>query len=158
MARFPVHEEWNRQGIPQCLDDWEVTAEREDFYINYAKLETPNPRKTQIKLMDTLLRSYQWLLKWVESSPQNGRGWPDGTHSDQEVLNKIHLTLENTNTLESKLSLLRQLARFESIRQVEDPELRDEFHLCQAKWASKYELKRARSPNVDDDYVLFPRR
>ena len=158
LARYPVHEEWNRQGIPHCRDEWEVTTDQDDFYINYAKLETPDPRKTQVHLMNILLRSYQWLLKWVKSSPNNDRGWPEGTHSDQEVLTKIHLTLENTNKLEEKLRLLRQLAHFESLRKVEDLEVRNEFHLCQAKWASKYDLKGAREPNVDDDYVLFPRR
>ena len=157
MARYPVHKEWDRRGIPECLDDWEVTTNRDDFYINYAKLETPNPRKTQIHLMNTLLRSYDWLLQFVKSG-DNNKIWPDGTKNDQEVVQKIQDILLDKNALEKKLSFLRRLQNFEAEREVKDSELQKEFHLCQAKWASKYDLKGARKPNVDDNYVLFPRR
>jgi hypothetical protein len=157
MGRYPVHEEWNRRGIPQCFDEWEVTTEREDFYINYADLETPDPKKTQIKLMGTLLLSYEWLLRFVKSRDDNTI-WPDGTQSDQDVVQKIQAARLNKNALEEKLRLLRQLQNFEASREVQDSDLQSEFHLCQAKWASKYDLKGARAPNVDDNYVLFPRR
>lgn len=156
MPRLPVHALWEDLQIPRCEPEWEVTTDREDFYINYAELTTPDPKKTQIALMNILLRSYEWLLRFVESSPTN-KTWPDGTKNDQEVLKKIDHTLNQTKDLDQKLNFLRQLHFFETNRNVKDQILQHEFHLCQAKWASKYDLHGARVPNVDDAYILIPK-
>ncbi len=158
MARIPLHVEWERTQLQNCLSDWEVKTDQEDFYINYRKLETPDPKKTQIKLMDTLLQSYKRLLKNVNSKTNNKKGWPDETSSDQEVLQKIQDALKDKQDLDMKLELLRELSIFESIRVVDNEDVQENFHLCQAIWASKYDLEGARAPNVDDAYILIPRR
>lgn len=142
--------------VPACEPEWEVTTNREDFYITYEELITPDPTKTQIALMDTLLRSYEWLLRFVKSSPDNAV-WPSGTHDDASVLAAIHAALSPTMSLDRKRGLARQLQTFEAERAVEDQALQHDFHYCQAMLASKYDLRGARAPNVDDSFLLVPK-
>jgi len=156
MVRNQVHQLWEAAQIPDCNAAWEVNTQREDFYVSYAKLITPDPARTQITLMNTLLRSYEWLLKFVKSSPSN-TVWPDGTGRDDAVLKRIQDALLDSVPLDQKLALLRQLQSFDDGRKVDDEKLRDQFRLCQAMWASKYDLVGARAPNVDDAYLLIPR-
>ncbi len=154
--RSPVHQLWEASQSPDCNAAWEVNTQRQDFYISYATLVTPDPVKTQIALMNTLLKSYEWLLKFVKSSPSN-TVWPEGTGRDDAVVRKIEETLRDSVSLDQKLELLRQLHQFDTGRKVVDEKLQEQFRLCQAMWASKYDLLGARAPNVDDAYVLIPR-
>ena len=156
MTRRPVHQLWEAAQNPGCDPAWEVNSQREDFYISYTKLLTPDPFKTQAALMNTLLKSYEWLLKFVRSSLRN-RVWPDGTGRDDAVLRVIQEALPDSVALDQKRAVLHELHRFEVGRQVEDEKLEEQFRLCQAMWASKYDLLGARAPNVDDAYVLVPR-
>ncbi len=156
MNRKRVHQLWEAAQSTECDPAWEVNTQREDFYISYAKLVTPDPARTQIALMNTLLKSYEWLLKFVTSSPSNSV-WPDGTGSDDAVLRRIQEALLDSVPLDQKLALLRQLQKFEDGRKVNDEKRKDQFGLCQAMWASKYDLRGARAPNVDDPYILIPK-
>lgn len=154
MVRRQVHRLWE-DGESPCDERWEVGTDRKDFYISYTDLETPDPHQTQVALMNTLLHSYEWMLRFVKSSPDN-RAWPGSTGSDAAVVASILTALDDSVHLEGKLSMLRQLRAFEAGRTVVDAELRRRFRRCQAMWASKNDLHGARAPNVDDAYVLIP--
>jgi len=155
LQRYPVHRVWEKEQILDCRPEWEVPPERKDFYLAYDELLTPNPLETQKALMDILLRSHEWLLRFVPSSSIN-TAWPSASSSDAEVAQAIHAALAS-HDVEEKLSLLRELRQFERERKVASFEVQREFHLCQAQWASKYDLRGRRAPDVDDAYILIPK-
>jgi hypothetical protein len=153
--RYPLHRLWESMQIPNCDAAWEVPPERGDFYVAYDQLVTPDPAETQRALLDTLLITHKWRLGFVPSAPGNSV-WPSGTASDAEVIAAIDARVASPD-IDAKLILLRELAAFEADRIVDDPLIRDEFHLCQAKWASRYDLEGRRVPDVDDAYIVIPK-
>jgi hypothetical protein len=154
LQRYPLRTIWEKRQIPDCDPAWEVPPERSDFYVAYNELVSETPEQTQKALMNTLLLSHAWLLRFVASSTDNSV-WPEGTSSDADVVDAIKMGL-SANDLKDKLKLLRRLDRFERERKVADAALRDDFYLCQAQWTSKYDLKGRRAPNVDDAYIVLP--
>ena len=106
--------------------------------------------------MKALLATHAWLLQHVPSSTDNDH-WPTGTTSDAEVLALIDTALSDASGLDRKVALSRELRDFEAERRVTNRDMQRQFHLCQAMWASKYDLDGARAPGADDAYLLAPR-
>jgi hypothetical protein len=150
--RQPVADLWDEQ----CEPEWEVDPDGPYYYIRYRDLTTPDPTRTQIALMNTLLATHGWVLQNIPSSAGNTH-WPPGTSSDAEVLTKISGTMGGSSSLHAKIALARELRDFEAARAVESPEDKKQFHLCQAMWSSKYDLDGARAPGVNDAYLLAPK-
>ena len=150
--RQPVAELWDAQ----CEPEWEVDPDGPYYYIRYRDLTTPDPTRTQIALMNTLLSTHSWVLQKIPSGAGNTR-WPPGTSSDAQVLTKIQSTIGGNNSLDAKVALARELRDFEAARTVESREDQKQFHLCQAMWSSKYDLDGARAPGVNDPYLLVPK-
>ena len=150
--RQPVADLWDAD----CAPEWESDPDGPYYYIRYRDLATPDPARTQIALMNTLLATHSWVLQNIRSSAGN-TSWPPGTGSDQEVLAKIQSTIDTNASLDAKVALARQLRDFEAARTVEDPDDQRQFHLCQAMWSSKYDLDGARAPGVNDAYLLAPK-
>jgi hypothetical protein len=150
--RQPVADLWDAE----CPPDWEADPDGPYYYIRYRDLATPDPTRTQVALMNTLLATHSWVLQKIPSSAGNTQ-WPLGTRSDEEVLAKIQDTIDGISPLDAKVALARQLRDFEATRSVESPDDQKQFHLCQAMWSSKYDLDGARAPGVNDAYLLAPK-
>jgi hypothetical protein len=149
--RMPLAYLWDAE----CKPDWEPDPDGPYYYIRYRDLATPDPARTQIAFMNTLLATHSWVIQKIPSTAGN-RNWPPGTRSDQEVLAKIQSTIDGPVSLDTKVALARQLRDFGATRSVESPEDQKQFHLCQAIWSSKYNLDGAYAPEVDDAFLYLP--
>ncbi|NIR30311.1 MAG: hypothetical protein GWN84_13575 [Gammaproteobacteria bacterium] len=150
--RQPVVDLWEAQ----CEPEWEVDPDSPYYYIRYRDLTTPDPMRTQIALMNTLLATHSWVLRKIPSSAGNTH-WPSATSSDAEVLAKIQRAIGGTGSLDAKIALARELRDFEAARDVESPDDQKQFRLCQAMWSSKYDMDGARAPGVNDSYLMVPK-
>lgn len=150
--RQQVADRWDAD----CAPEWEVEPGSRHDYIRYRQIGTPDPGITQDQLMDTLLATHAWLLRNNPSADGN-TVWPAGTDSDAAVLAAIDRTIEPEVDLDAKVALARSLRDFEENRALDAPEDREQFKLCQAMWASKYDLDGARAPHVNDAFILAPK-
>ena len=150
--RQQVSERWDMQ----CEPDWEVDPDSPYSYIRYRDLATPDPTRTQVALMNTLLATHSWAIQKIPSSAEKTQ-WPPGTGSDEDVIAMIKNAMEASSSLDAKVSVARQLRDFDATRSVQSTEDQKQFRLCQAMWSSKYDLDGARAPGVDDAYLLVPR-
>ncbi len=143
------------RSLSVCKPEWEIMPGTDAYYLAYGELTTPSPTKTTIDLMNTLLSSYEWLLKFVRSAQDNPI-WPAGASSDSDVRTRIAALRSDDVGLGDKLAYLRKLSAFERERVAADAAVQKDFRMCQALWASNYDKKGARVPDTDDSYVLIP--
>lgn len=159
LFRVPDSWEWTKllpPRSPVCKESWEVKLDDPDFYIAYMENASPDPQKTQDALMDSLLHTYNKLLKHVPSAEDN-QNWLDCCSSDEAIQLEINNALANYG-LQQKISLLKSLEQFERNRTPQNPLTRRDYRLCQAVWASKYDKLERRKPIPSDTYISFPRR
>ncbi len=98
--RYPIADLWDAD----CAPEWEADPDGPYYYIRYRDLASPDPARTQLALMDTLLATHSWVLQNIPSSAGN-TVWPAGTGSDQEVLAKIQSTIDGPASLDFKVAL-----------------------------------------------------
>ncbi len=82
--------------------------------------------------------------------------WPEGCHNDADVRRRIQARLRSDD-VEAKVKLLRELDRFEKGRVAAEENVYRDFRLCQALWASRYTRIPARSPDVANWLMAFPK-
>ena len=146
---------------PQCDSQWEAMPEDPDFYLTYLDGSSPDPEKTQLMLMTTLLHTYARLIDTVPSASDNDT-WPDLSEyagsdccsSDAGVLAALdHILIDPDR--EQSIDVLIELGKFDQSRTVVDPIVHRDYRICQAVWASKYNKIDRRAPTANDPYIMF---
>lgn len=161
---------------PRCLPEWESArdAEFDDYYLSYRDYSSLSAVDTQNRLMDVLLRSHRRMLHHVPLEVERPRGaaaipipWPACCASQEQLLGAIERELRS-GTGPSKAALLREIdalvGRLDTIqreRASEDDDdrlpVREQYGLCSAMWASKYEWSRNRGLTPHDATVTLPK-
>lgn len=137
--------------VPVCDPRWEANPGDLDYYLDYRALSTPDARITQRKIYDNLLAAYQRMSQ-VMAAPGEPAP-PAGNHEDaSDLARRIGEALRSTSLIEKRDALL--WLRTAALRG--DSRTHQHYRLCQAKWASQYERRRARVPGVHDEYILMP--
>jgi len=173
------------------LRDWEVPLDAPDDYRHYKQGEAtpglifdfylvhhvtprwmnqpnvkPNKaaRATEAAVKDTMLHTYDRLVRTFPTDPAKAPPWPPGCDSDDAVLGKIRTTVENPQ-LEAKIALLKELGTFERGRHTIDPktgestdDARFRYRISQAAWASRFEKAKGRRLRVEDDLIRVAER
>lgn len=146
-----------------------------DFYLTY-HLWPPllgNPRAnvssaarhTETQVKDTLLWTYHRLIsEFPTDEGDPGTVWPQECRSDEEVTALLECTAAAGIPIEEKIALLMEMERFEKSRLTRDPgtgaptnDERLRFKLCQAVWASRFELTRGRKLSPTDTLIRIAR-
>lgn len=117
-------------------------------------------RDTEASVKDTMLWTYDRLVRTFPTDASLGPPWPPACGSDEEVLERIRVTTGGGVTLEAKIAFLRQLDAFERGRHTRDPkagvpteDARGRYKVSQAAWASRFEHARGRRLQVEDDLI-----
>lgn len=154
---FRLYEVWSNESddVPDCEEEWEARPGDKDYYLTYMDDYSPNPEETQNHLMDVLLHSYKRLLKVAPT--ETSTYWPPDCTDDKQVIAAIDEAIKPSTSLNTKIELLVNLDRFESVRLSKDIKIHKNFRLCQALWASKYDHIGTRSPQVDNWFITFPK-
>lgn len=173
------------------LRDWEVPIEAPDDYRHYKQGEAaadmlvkyyfahhvrprflgpervkPNEaaRDTERSVKDTMLWTYDRLVRTFPTDAAASPPWPPGCDSDEAVLRKIEAAAKEPQ-LESKIALLKELGPFERGRHTIDPktgestdDARFRYRISQAAWASRFEKARGRRLRVEDDLIRVGER
>ncbi|MFI5401870.1 MAG: metallophosphoesterase family protein [Planctomycetota bacterium] len=185
-TRCALVEELRKEG-GYFLREWEVPIDAPDDYRRYKQGEagaglvfdfyiahhlTPywmgQPRvrpneaahETEMSVKDTMLWTWDRLLKTFPTKPGSGPPWPPGCDSDEAVLKRIEVTASGTQTLEAKIALLKEIETFERDRHSSDPKTgeptdaaRIRYKVSQAAWASRFERAKGRRLRVEDDLI-----
>ncbi len=116
-------------------------------------------RETESSVKDTMLWTYDRLVRTFPTDAGAVPPWPPGCGSDEEVLERIRVTTGGAVTLEAKIAFLQQLEVFERERHTRDKggaptdDTRERFKVSQAAWASRFEHARGRRLQVEDDLI-----
>jgi hypothetical protein len=117
-------------------------------------------RETEMSVKDTMLWTWDRLLRTFPTKPGSGPPWPPGCDSDEAVLKRIEATASGTQTLEAKIALLKEIETFERGRHSSDPktgeptdDARVRYKVSQAAWASRFERAKGRRLQVEDDLI-----
>jgi hypothetical protein len=160
---------------PACLPAWESArdAEFDDYYLSYRDFSSLSAVDTQNRLMDVLLRSHRRMLHHVRLDVEHTNGaavsiaWPACCTTKEQLLAAIERELRS-GTGPTKAALLREIdafvERLDALQRQYPPEddaarmpVREQFGLCSAMWASKYEWSRSRGLTPHDATVTFPK-
>jgi hypothetical protein len=173
------------------LRDWEVPLDAEDDYRQYKQGEatpglifdfylvhhvTPrwmNPvnvkankaaKATECSVKDTLLWTYDRMVRTFPTDTAKAPPWPPGCDSDEAVRARIETTVKDWS-LETKVSFLKELEPFERGRHTTDPktgestdDVRARYRISQAAWASRFEKAKGRRLQVEDDLIRVEAR
>ena len=120
-------------------------------------------RDTEEQVKNTLLWTYHRLVRHFPTDGRTGEpSWPEQCANDGEVLARIEELTEQSEQIEQKIDLLRELAVFERTRRTRDPETgqaldeaRTRYKISQAAWASRFEAERGRRLRVEDELIRF---
>jgi hypothetical protein len=169
------------------LRDWEVPLDAPDDYRRYKQGEagagmifdfyvwyhvTPywmdqpraRPNKealgTEMSVKDTMLWTYDRLVRTFPTAAGSSPPWPEGCDSDEGVRTGIEAMARGTQSLEAKVVFLKQLEAFERDRRTSDPKTgeptdaaRLRWKISQAAWASRFERAQGRRLQVEDDLI-----
>ena len=127
---------------------WAKSPQRENRASRDAR-PASGAARTERQLFDILLASYQRLLAAVPASAPWG-GWP----SDIEACSAIRDARASSNVA-TKRAVLVRLSKDESSRAV-DLDLRRDYRVCQAVWATNTDYMGGRRPKVDDASLILP--
>jgi hypothetical protein len=162
------------RSLPTCRAEWEAArdAEYNDYYLSYRDFSSLSGAGTQNRLMDVLLRSHRRMLHAVPLEVEHTEGrevpvpWPACCNNKEQLLSAIERELR-TGTGPSKAALLREIdalvERLDALQRQHPSEddailpLREQYGLCSAMWASKYEFSRNRGLVPHDATVTFPK-
>jgi hypothetical protein len=178
-GRFTLVEELRKEGGYFDLD-WEVPLDAPDDYRKYKQGEAgaglvfdfytahhltpywlPQPRvrpnaaarETEASVKDTMLWTYDRLVRTFPTDASVAPPWPEGCGGDEAVLERIRATTGAAATLEGKIAFLKQLEVFERERRSSDDAARARYKVSQAAWASRFERARGRRLRVEDDLI-----
>jgi Calcineurin-like phosphoesterase len=169
------------------LRDWEVPRDAPDDYRRYKQGEagaglifdfymahhlTPpwlsqprvRPNKaaqdTERSVKDTMLWTYDRLIRTFPTDALAAPPWPPGCGSDEAVLAAIRAAAGEAEPLEGKIAFLKGLEAFERGRRTRDPatgkptdDVRVRYKVSQAAWASRFEYAKGRRLQVEDDLI-----
>ena len=158
-ALYRIPDSWSKLTPPRApISDtsWEAMPGDPDYYLSYLGINSPDPRKTQEALMDSLLHTYLRLFEIIPSAVDN-QVWPVCCPSNEEVGKEIEKAV-TSYSLDEKIRLLRELETYEKNRTTDNPQMHRDYRLWQAVWASKYDKLERRQPIPSDSYIIFPRR
>ena len=115
---------------------------------------------TETKVKDTLLWTYQRLLREFPTDPGAAATWPAECRNDADVLARIDAAATAETSLDTKIEVLGQLSAFERTRKTRNPRTgepldaaRVRFKLSQAGWSARYESSSGRRLRVEDDLI-----
>lgn len=116
---------------------------------------------TEARYKDTLLGTYGRLIELFPTDPAAPEvEWPSACSSDAEVRERIERAAVADVALKDKIALLVELRRFERSRTTRDPEsgapldeLRANYRLSQAVWASRYGFTQGRTLQAGDELI-----
>jgi len=121
---------------------------------------TAAARQTEDQIKQTMLFTYERLLRTFPTDPARPPAWPEGTASDADVLELIAVHAGPDVALEKKIDVLVSLEAFEASRHSHDPEtgestdeVRVRFKISQAAWASRFMKERGRRLRVEDERI-----
>lgn len=167
---------------PVCAEQWKPQRNDPDYYITYTKDLTLFPEGTTGLIFDSLLASYERMLGFIPSEPNNRQGLPPGAKSDADVVLQIKSAVAGGRSAaanEKKRDLLLALDTFDRERKLPttltlpSPALVDgsppppsapqdaqlvhrDYRVCQAIWASQDDVGRARTARREDWYIGYP--
>ncbi|MCG8419953.1 MAG: metallophosphoesterase [Proteobacteria bacterium] len=154
LIRLP--QQWTEdleEDVPECKPAWEARPGDLDYYLDYYSLSTPNYITTQHRIYDNLLAAYKRMFRCL---PQlEARRPADSCGEPSEVDEHIDRALAD-DSLDQKRKALLWLREYERERKYQNPKHKEHYSLCQARWASWYEDRRTRIPQVSDEYILVP--
>lgn len=152
LIRLP--DQWEEDleaDVPHCDPAWEAKPGEPDYYLDYRTLSTLDYVTTQRKIYDNLLAAYERMLRVLPASSTAVSSAGAYEHGS-EMAQRIHEAM-TTTSLDTKRETLLWLRDAESRG---DKPVHEHYRLCQARWASKYEDRRARVPHVQDEYIIMP--
>ncbi len=155
--RYTMHERLYRfMQLPINDEIWEARPGNKDYYLGHQNLKDLDAHKTEIRLKDALLATFQRLIRFNPTKAgDQDTPWPSCCRNDEAVLAAIDRTVKD-GSLEKKIKFLLELDRFERGRRVGDADTHQKYRLSQAIWASKYDSVHARKPLEDNWFIIFP--
>ena len=177
--RIDVPTLWSKDlgdDVPDCRPEWEARPGESDYYLDYRTLSTHKPEPTQRAIYDNILAAYQRMFchlppKSVQPSATatgTAAGFANSSICVQQfnvpggvpnaVSGRIQTARGKDQSLEQKRETLLWLKKHRDDLTSHAKKQRNDYSLCQAQWASKYEYRRARVPQASDEYILVPNR
>ena len=155
--RYTMHERLYRfMQLPINDEIWEARPGDKDYYLGHQNLKDLDAHKTEIRLKDALLATFQRLIRFNPTKAgDQDTPWPSCCRNDEAVLAAIDRTVKD-ESLEKKIKFLLELDRFERGRRVGDADTHQKYRLSQAIWASKYDSVHTRKPLEDNWFIIFP--
>lgn len=124
-----------------------------DFYLSYKDLGLYDPNGTAVKMLNVALASRGRFLASVKVKDGT---WPSALGAIAETQQRIIASMASPDA-DQKVSLLRQLNAAVEQAESDPPSDKEDFAVCQAYWASKYEWLGRRIPDVTDWSVTLPK-
>ncbi|HWP05517.1 MAG TPA: metallophosphoesterase [Polyangiaceae bacterium] len=144
-------------GFPNCeakKDAWYPPDTPHNNYADYMKSNSIDSAGTERMLFAALLDSYARLL--TVAPTVTSTAWPPSTGTDAAVSAHIATLKRPDAPLSSLQDFLLALDTFEANRTVQDEATRRDYRACQALWASTADKHKARIPEVDQWFIVFP--
>jgi len=117
-------------------------------------------QRTESQVKDTLLWTYDRLVREFPTDPAREAPWPEGCTDDAQVRTCIASAAGEGVPIEGKIALLARLDAFERGRGTVDPatgepndDVRERFKISQAAWSARYESQRGRRLSVEDELI-----
>jgi hypothetical protein len=117
--------------------------------------------RTEAQIKDTMLWAFHRLIRMFPTDPKAGKPrWPEGCRSDLQIMERIEIVSKKEPPIEETIAFLKELVAFEKSRATRDPasgkstdEARVRYKLCQAVWASRYEVTHGRKLQAMDELI-----
>ncbi|HEY3500551.1 MAG TPA: hypothetical protein VGK73_37920, partial [Polyangiaceae bacterium] len=144
-------------GYPDCEANkaaWYPPDTKHNRYVDYMDSNSVDSAATHRLILNDLLDNYARLFGVAPTSSSSA--WPAGCSDDAGVSARIAALKQPAAALAEMQRFLLELDRFEATRTVADEALRRNYRLCQAMWSSTADAHKARIPETDQWFVVFP--
>ena len=158
LARLPA--QWSGEASVDglgCHPSWEAKPGEADYYLDYRSLSTLSYVSTQRAIFDNLLAAYERMFRCLPAASEDSESARSGGCRQRSEVKDTIDGARSAESLDEKRQVLEQLGRYARERAHADPARLDHYRLCQARWASFYEDRRARVPQPQDEHILIPR-